>query len=119
MVKTVDEWEQEIAAAAKVFSFVQDVFVADKSPVALKVRLVLGLELFVQVYINVVTGTQNFVLVLGRQRLYARDCVGGTWHRHSYGDPDDHDDSTEGARAVTLVEFLGEVQELVEEVSLL
>jgi len=91
--ETVDDWEREVTAA--------------------------GPEFFIQVYVNVVTGTQNCVLVLGRQRLYARDCVGGVWHRHPYDDPDAHDFSSEGARPVTMVEFLIEVQELVEEAGLL
>jgi hypothetical protein len=119
MRETVDDREQEIIAAAGEFSFVQAVLTTDKNPAALKMRLALGPEFFVQVYINVVTGTQNFTLVLGRQRLCARDCVGGVWHRHPYEDPDAHDFSAEGARPVTVVEFLTEVQELIEEAGLL
>mgnify|MGYP001077010165 CR=1 FL=1 len=119
MPETIDDWEQEITAAASAFSFVQTVLTTDKNPTALKMRLSLGPELFVQVYVNVATGTQNFVLVLGRQRLYARDCVGSVWHRHPYSDPDAHDFSVEGTRPVTVVEFLAEVQELVEEADLL
>lgn len=115
MRETVDDWEREIAAAAGSFSFVRTVLTTDKNPAALKMRLILGPEFFVQMYVNVATGTQNFVLVLGRQRLYARDCVGGNWHRHPYDNPNAHDFSAEGAKPVTAVEFLAEVQELVEE----
>lgn len=119
MAENVDDWAREVAAAASTFSFVQTVLTIDKNPAALKMRLFLGPEFFVQVYVNVVTGTRNFALVLGRQRLYARDCVGGVWHRHLYRDSDAHDFSAEGARPVTVVEFLIEVQELVEEAGLL
>jgi hypothetical protein len=112
--ETIDDWEQEITAAAKSFSFVRDVLTTDKNPVALKMRLILEPEFFIQMYVNVVTGTRNFVLILGRQRLYARDCVGGAWHRHSYDDPDAHDFSAEGVRPVTVMEFLAEVQEFIE-----
>ncbi len=118
MHKTVDDWE-EIVAAASTFPLVQAALTVDKNPAALKMRLAVGPDFFVQVYVNVVTGTQNLVLVLGRQRLYARDCVGGDGHRHPYEDPDAHDFSAEGARPVTVVEFLAEVQELVEETDLL
>ena len=118
MLETIDDWEREITAAARPFSFVRTVLTTDKNPAALKMRLILGPEFFIQMYVNVVTGTRNFVLILGRQRLYARDCVGGAWHRHSYGDPDAHDFSAEGARPVTVMEFLAEVQELIEEASL-
>jgi len=82
-------------------------------------RLMLGPELFVQIYINVVTGVQNLVLVLGRQRLYARDCVGGAWHRHPADNPDVHDFSAAGATPITIADFLAEVQELIEQMSLL
>jgi hypothetical protein len=119
VAENVDDWAREVAAAASTFSFVQTVLTIDKNPAALKMRLFLGPEFFVQVYVNVVTGTRNFALVLGRQRLYARDCVGGVWHRHPYRDSDAHDFSAEGARPVTVVKFLIEVQELVEEAGLL
>ena len=118
MPQTVDDWEQQVVTVAGAFSFVQTVLTTDKNPAALKMRLVLGPEFFVQIYVNVVTGTQNLVLVLGQQRLYARDCVGGAWHRHPSSDPDAHDSSDEGARLITLEEFLTEVQELVEEMDL-
>jgi len=119
MPETVDAWEKEIAVAAGSFSFVQAVRIVDKNPVALKVRLVIGPDFFVQIYVNVETGTQNFVLVLGRQRLYGRDCVGGNWHRHKYEEPEAHDFSPEGTRPITASEFLAEVREVVEEARLL
>jgi len=118
MPKTVDDWEQQVVTVAGAFSFVQTVLTTDKNPAALKMRLTLGPEFFVQVYVNVVTGTQNFVLVLGHQRLYGRDCAGGAWHRHPKSDPDAHDSSVEGAKPITVEEFLTEVQELVEEMDL-
>jgi len=119
MPRDVDAWEREIIAAAHEFAFVRAVHVLDKNPVALKARLMLGPELFIQIYINVVTGVQNLVLILGRQRLYARDCVGGVWHRHPYDNPDTHDFSAAGATPATIVGFLTEVQELIEQVALL
>lgn len=119
MTETVDAWEREIAVAASAFSFVQAVLIVDKNPVALKVRLMIGPDFFVQIYVNVETGTQNFALLLGRQRLYGRDCVGGTWHRHDDDDPQGHNFSPEGMRPVTVSEFMAEVRELVEESRLL
>jgi hypothetical protein len=91
----------------------------DKNPAALKMRLTLGSDLFVQVYVNVITGTRNFALILGRQRIYARDCVGGDWHQHPFNDPDAHDFSPEGQRPMSITEFLAEVQELVDRTDLL
>jgi len=119
MQQDVDAWEREIAVAARAFTFVRTIQTLDKNPAALKVRLLLGPEFFVQIYINVDTDVQNLVLVLGRQRLYARDCVGGAWHRHPHDNPDAHDFSPTGANPVTVADFLGEVQELVEQMDLL
>ena len=119
MQQDVDAWEREIAAAARAFTFVRTIQTLDKNPAALKVRLLLGPEFFVQIYINVDTDVQNLVLVLGRQRLYGRDCVGGVWHRHPHDNPDAHDFSPAGANPVTVADFLGEVQELVEQMDLL
>jgi len=119
MPETIDNWEQTIITAAECFSFVQAVQTIDKNPAALKIRLILEPDFFVQVYVNVMTGTQNFALILGRQRIYARDCVGGAWHQHPFDDPDAHDFSTEGARLVSVHEFLAEVQELIERTGLL
>lgn len=100
-------------------SFIRAVSRVDKSPVALKMRLEVRAGLFVQVYVNVATGTQNMVLVLGGQRIYGRDCIGGQWHRHPYEDPDMHDTSPEGSRVATVAEFLAEVQEILEKAELL
>lgn len=119
MTETIDDWEQAVITAAGDFSFVQAVQTIDKNPAALKMRLILEPDLFVQIYINVTTGTRNFVLILGRQRIYARDCVGGVWHQHPFDDPDAHDFSTGGARPASVTEFLAEVQELVERTDLL
>ena len=71
------------------------------------------------IYANLETGTQNLVLVLGKERIYGRDCVGGQWHRHPYENPDDHDFGEEGVRVVTIAEFLAEVQEILEQGQLL
>jgi len=47
------------------------------------------------------------------QDLYGRDSVGGTWHRHSFEDPDAHDCSPEGATPVGPEQFLNEVFEIL------
>jgi hypothetical protein len=115
MSSSVDDWERDISELAASFPFVHTVQTLDKNPEALKMRLFLGGNLFVQIYVNLVTGTRNFVLVLGGHRLYGRDCEEGrNWHRHPYGDPTTHDFELEGTRPVTVLEFLQEVQEIVD-----
>ncbi len=112
---SVDDWEREIAALAALFPCVRTVQTLDKNLEALKMRLFLGGNLFVQLYVNLVTGTRNFVLVLGGHRLFGRDCEEGRdWHCHPFGEPTRHDFGPDGARPVTVLEFLLEVQEIIE-----
>ncbi len=115
MTGSVEDWEHEISTLAALFPCVRTVQTLDKNPEALKMRLHLGDNLFVQLYGNLVTGTRNFVLVLGSHRLFGRDCVEGRgWHRHPFGEPSRHDFGPDGACPVTVWEFLQEVQEIVE-----
>ncbi|HEY89155.1 MAG TPA: hypothetical protein G4N98_05405 [Thermoflexia bacterium] len=76
----------------------------------LKARLYVTATLFVQVYRNDQYNTTNLVLLYEGQRLYARDQLDGVWHRHPAGNPQQHDHSVEGQRAVSLAEFLTEVE---------
>jgi len=61
----------------------------------------------------------SFALVLNRARIYGRDNDGGEWHRHPYGNPEDHDHSPEGRKAVSLAIFLEETQAILEAEGLL
>ena len=67
-------------------------------------------DLFVQVYRNDLYDTTNLVVLYGGRRLYARDQLGGRWHRHTAEAPDVHDTSADGSRAVELAEFLDEAE---------
>lgn len=111
---SIDEVEQEVISSALGFSFVRRVIIIDKNEDAIKLRFFINEYFFIQVYLNIITGTRNFVLVLNNQRLYGRDCQDDKWHRHLYEDPDGHDFTEEGRREVTLQEFLEEVQEIIE-----
>jgi hypothetical protein len=84
--------------------------VLDQSATVLKARLYVSSDLFVQVYRNDRFDTTNLVLIHNGQRLYARDQLGGVWHRHAAAAPDLHDTSAEGRRPVSLSEFLDEVE---------
>ncbi|MBN1887775.1 MAG: hypothetical protein JW850_07280, partial [Thermoflexales bacterium] len=63
-----------------------------------------------QVYRNDRFDTTNLALIHNGQRIYARDQLGGRWHRHTVAAPCQHDATIEGCRAVTLSEFLDEVE---------
>jgi hypothetical protein len=72
----------------------------------------------VQVYRNDRFDTTNFVLIYGGRRLYARDQLGGKWHRHTAAAPQVHDTSQEGRRLVGLAEFLDEVESVLSAMNL-
>lgn len=74
----------------------------------IKVRLYISADLFVQIYRNDNYETVNLALIRNGQRLYARDQLGGRRHRHTHIQPDEHDVSPEGRKAVTVDEFLDE-----------
>ena len=105
------------AARSRAYITRLDLLTAGQS--ILKARLHLKSDLFVQVYRNDEYDTTNLVLINSDQRVYGRDEVAGTWHRHPSHNPSMHDKSEEGRRAVTLEEFLNEVEHIVIDLNLL
>lgn len=83
-----------------------------------KARLVISSELFVQIYRNDRFDTTNFALIHNGQRIYARDQVGGIWHRHNVTHPVQHDTSADGLRPIGLPEFLDEVESILASLGL-
>ncbi len=58
------------------------------------------------------------VLKMG-QRLFGRDCDGGTWHSHPIENPDGHDFSKDGLKEISLEDFLYEVSEKLVNIGIL
>jgi hypothetical protein len=94
-------------------AYLRRVEVLDQSTSLIKLRLQIASDLFVQVYRNDRFDTTDFVLMHNGQRLYARDQVGGRWHRHTQSHPEQHDTSPEGRRPIDLPEFLDEVETIL------
>jgi hypothetical protein len=94
-------------------AYVDRLVVFDQSASLLKARLYIGADLFIQIYRNDRFDTTNLVLMHNEQRVYARDQLGGVWHRHTTADPQAHDTSTAGRQPVGLAEFLDEVEEVL------
>lgn len=80
---------------------------------AVKARIEITENIYVQLYFNQISGTSNYVLVGWSRRLFGRDSVGGKWHRHPFENPQVHDTTEDGTRAVTPEEFLDEVFEIL------
>lgn len=101
---------EELRREAKRRAYYDRLEVLEHTTTLLKARLYVSSNLFVQIYRNDHFETTNFVLIHNGQRLYARDQLGGRWHRHTTGAPEAHNHSAEGTRPVNLAEFLDEVE---------
>ena len=94
-------------------AYIGRLVVLDHSLSLLKARLYIAADLFVQVYRNDHFDTTNLALMHNEQRIYARDQLGGVWHRHPTTDPQVHDTSATGCQPVGLAEFLDEVEDVL------
>jgi hypothetical protein len=114
----VEDLLSALHQAAKRRAYIRQSEVLDRTSNLLKARLHVSPGLFVQIYRNDRFDTTNLVLIYNERRVYARDQVGGIWHRHIITDPDAHDTSREGRRAVSLSEFLDEVEDVLTQMDL-
>jgi len=115
----IEKLEEEAKEALKKFTFLKRMEVVDKHRGAIKLRLYIEENFYIQVYYNGITGTTNFVAIVGSQRIFGRDCYRESWHRHPFHDPDSNNFSPEGTKEATLTGFLGEIQEIVEKEKLI
>ncbi len=84
-----------------------------KTENAVKARIEISDNIYVQFYYHQISDTSNYVLVGWNRRLYGRDSVGGKWHRHPFKNPQEHDFIGNGANEVTPEKFLDEVFEIL------
>jgi hypothetical protein len=84
-----------------------------KTDNAVKARIEISDNIYVQFYYHQISGTSNYVLVGWDRRLYGRDSVGGKWHKHPFENPQEHDFTEDGAKDVDPEEFLDEVFEIL------
>ncbi len=112
-METIPQVIDEFDAAARRFRFIRAIVRVDTTRFSVKYRLVVDSELYIQGYVNVRNGTTGLALIYQGQRLYGRDSEDWHWHRHPADDPESHDFSPEGSRAVSIEEFLLEVGEIL------
>lgn len=96
-------------SASLPYTYYRPVVFIVKTPDLLKARLYVRGDLFVQIYRNDITDSTSFVLISQGKRIYARDQIRGSWHRHPTHDPDFHNHSLEGITPIRLSAFLFEV----------
>lgn len=110
-----DAVERDVQRAASKWAFIRQVETVDKTDFAIKLRLHIETDCFIQVYANTQKQLTSYALVFNRARIYGRDSEGGRWHRHPAGAPDQHDFSLEGQQPTSLDEFLKETQQVLQD----
>lgn len=115
---TVDQLVQAIQTALKRLVYLRQLEILDHSASLIKARLHIRPELFIQIYRNDRFDTTNLALIHNGQRIYARDQVGGNWHRHTWQSPVDHDVSPTGRQPIELSGFLDEVETILAQLGL-
>lgn len=110
---TTDAFEYRVRNEARQFAFVREIVTLDRTANTIKLRLFITSDCFVQIYANLHKDLLSYTLVLRQTRIYGRDNDGKGWHRHPHSAPESHDFSNEGARSITLMEFLEEVQQIL------
>ena len=110
---TVDELIVEALATRERFWFVQTLQVRERTDATVTVRFIIGPELFVQVFFSQRSGRLSFALVGSAGRLYGRDREHDVWHRHPFGQPEQHELNPEGTSSQPINQFLAEVEEIL------
>ena len=108
---SVEEFLAALEFAAQKYALNEQILARTRNSV--KAKIDINGSLAIQCYYNQNSKTTNFVLIGWSRRLYGRDSVGGTWHRHSFEDPDAHDTSPGGSTPVEPEQFLDEVFEIL------
>ena len=110
---TIEEFIKEAENVAKLHSLRVETLAKTKN--AVKIKILITENIYIQLYYNQETGTRNYVLICWNRRLFGRDCVGGVWHKHPFENPEDHDSSEDGKREVSILDFFEEVFNLLKE----
>ena len=110
---TIDELIVEALAAKDRFWFVQTLQVRERTDATVTLRFTIGPALFVQVFFSQRSGRLSFALVGISGRLYGRDREHGLWHRHPFGQPEQHEPTPEGISSQPIRQFLVEVEEIL------
>lgn len=110
---TIDELIVEALTATDHFWFVQTLQVRERTDATVTLRFIIGPALFVQVFFSQRSRRLSFALVGASGRLYGRDREHGFWHRHPFGQPEQHEPAPEGMSSQPISEFLTEVAEIV------
>ena len=101
------------------FWFVRDINIVEQTQATVTVHLTIDADLFVQAFLSESSQRLSFALVGQSGRLYGRDREHGMWHRHPFGQPEQHEPTPEGVSVQPLTQFMAEVEKILVEHDLL
>lgn len=110
---SIDDFIKEVESATSYYLLKVEILAKTKN--AVKIKVPITENIYIQLYYNQKSGTKNYVLIGWNRRLFGRDCVGGEWHKHPFENPNEHDFSKNGKREVSILEFFHEVFNLLKE----
>ena len=113
------ELQQEAEEAFRKIWFIQSLVEEERTNISLSLRLNIRQDLFVQVFMGVLTNVLYLSLIKNEQRIFGIDKENGSWHRHPYHNPALHEPLTEGLEPRPLFTFLSRVEQLIWEHDLL
>ena len=91
-----DAFEAAFRAAVAAVVPSATVQVVDRTLIAVKLRVHLGADRFLDVFFNEHNGRTDLALIAGGQRLFGYDNLGG-WHEHPAAAPERHEACAEPA----------------------
>lgn len=100
----------QLSLEAEQRPYIRRLEILEQTASLVKARLIISSDIFVQVYRNDRFDSTNLALIYNRRRIYGRDQLGNSWHRHTVSEPEAHDRSESGRLAVTFEDFLNEVE---------
>ena len=93
--------------------FAQDFEVSDRTDTTITLHFFIDAHLFVQVFFSQRSERLSLALIGPAGRLYGWDRENGSWHRHPFGQSEDHKLMPEGAPVHPLPQFMASVEELL------
>ncbi len=103
---SLEEFQQRIIAACAGSSVVESVTLHEARPNAVRLRIYLVNQTFLDVFYNEWKGRVSFAWIVNGQRSFGADNA-GDWHWHPREEPSRH---TPSDHAITFEEFLKEVE---------
>lgn len=109
----IDDLLAEVEAIGSRAWFVQNIEIVDRTDATITLRFIIDARLFVQAFFSERTGRQSLALIGPAGRLFGWDWEHGSWHRHPFGQSEQHEMMTSWAPVQPLSQFMAAVEELL------